>query len=538
MTRPNRDKNTNPLSLTWSLPDHTTALEVFCTAIIDLHAGDITTASRTTSTFLKNYDQDTSSVWITPNDWISFDFLRIFIRNYVRLNMRFETFPAHGILSTNTQPIRNNLFRYYNNTTLIHNTHNQFSQQVPHSQNCHTDGRLHYPATYTGIHLCQLGRRLNFYNAFPIQFHKRSFIFRTFVIHSRNSFFPGARRYLNRLSNINTFNCRNYVTPVVSRSNLVNRYKSNGPVPDDERRRPRTADPLGKLNLSTAKHRQTEININPLTPKGNPPSIHILEEDKSMHQRGEKLANTTTMHRKVKITNKNHTKTPSGSNYALLPTGPHPNISNPEEGTPKPPRAEKMASTTTSQPEVCLPPLTHVLQQTLKYILNSTFFPQDLTTTTKSTALPRCLGLHLNICNPEEGMPKPPRDEIMATTTTTKLEVSYSHSRLYVSKDHYTFHTNTNLPPAGPFNDHREVTTHKLARPGELDMKRHKARTYKKPKARHEKWEPQIPNKYQCLRISSPKLGGKKRGATKSTHFRAPPGRIITNDNPYASFYV
>ena len=184
--------------------------------------------------------------------------------------MRFETFPAHGMFLANKQPKRSNLYRYGINTFLKCKGHKQLSPQVPHSQDRYPYGRLHNQATYPGIYLRRLGRRLKFYNFLSLQFYKQNFTSRTFVIQRLLPFLPRALNYHSRTSNTDTdlsnfLNYRKYVDPVVSRSNIVNRTQDIGHVSKTEHRCPRTSNSPAKVNLSTTRRQLSIIIINIFT---------------------------------------------------------------------------------------------------------------------------------------------------------------------------------------------------------------------------------------------------------------------------------
>ena len=115
------------------------------------------------------------------------------------------------------------------------------------------------------------------------------------------------------------------------------------------------------------------------------------------------------------------------------------NISSPEEGTPKPPRVENMASTKTKRTEVrgiTLNANTIHKPQYKKYIIS----PQELDGGLSPTGgTDEHLPIRLNISNPEEGTPKPPRVESMASTKTKKTEVrGVTLYNLTLDITHYT----------------------------------------------------------------------------------------------------
>ena len=184
-----------------------------------------------------------------------------------------------------------------------------------------------------------------------------------------------------------------------------------------------------------------------------------------------------------------HRQTPMGGTTAHLPI--LLNISNPEEGTPKPPRVETMASTKTTKPEVrkvtlntlsykrsctkdlittpqelddCPSPpeeLTRIMQPQERphngLRVNRTLLPQvtgELDSTTgkvsprqqKELSVKQTITWYLlsrtrqpaasqlllnNIFNPEEGTPTPPREETVASTKADQSKVTskISYSR-------------------------------------------------------------------------------------------------------------
>ena len=425
MTGPNREGNINPLSLTWSLPDKIAALEVFCSAILDLHQGDLADATRTASILLRNYDQDTGSIWITPNNWISFDFFRIFIRNYVRSNMRFETFPAHGILLTNMQPKRDKSYRYGTNSTPKSKNHKQLSLQVPHPQNPEPHGRTHNQETYSGIHLRRLGRRLiNYTFSFPV-LHKPNFTFRSPVNRIPFSFFRRALNCHNRSTitlYTNPQKFRNNISPVVSRINLVHRSPvgtAKGTAPPDHYQSHTSTQVMGNQDNDTVDTTPNKLQdkVRPVDSNQKPTNtldlyfynfpvhasnIYNLEEGMPKPPRVEILARTTNPAVKVNLIASDCQLTTITINISFS-TGPPDNISNLEEGMPTPPRVEKVASTKIREYEVRPTRHHHHMPQL-------TTFPH--------------LGIPHNIYKPEEGTPTPLRAEKVASSTNLKPQVS------------------------------------------------------------------------------------------------------------------
>ena len=181
--KPFEGADDHPMSHTWELPDETRVLLVFSSAILNLHRGDIGKASKTLSYLIKNCDLDTCSIWITPKDWTTFDYFRIFIRALTLDNMCYETFPAQGLVMDNPQPVYENLFRY---ATYVHPSPRSDDWPVYRAARCYSskvksifninhyflpiqafhpqvqdpNGTPCYQDNHPGVHLCRIRLRL------------------------------------------------------------------------------------------------------------------------------------------------------------------------------------------------------------------------------------------------------------------------------------------------------------------------------------------------------------------------------------------
>ena len=206
-------------------------------------------------------------------------------------------------------------------------------------------------------------------------------------------------------------------------------------------------------------------------------------------------------------------------------------------------------------------------------------------------------GPHHNIFNREEGMPKPPRVENMASTTTTHPRVSYPHCTC----NEVNFYTHIELSLTGLYNSlPRDDKTTKVPRVWGIAVKEHKDQIHLKPhehRKRSRKLQTPVPttghNKEEVIvfcvnppiylktlpiilikRILStgPRaerstyphhilplskaakaidisgftqgcdindgLGHNRAGSTKTHLVQTPPGKLIKNDNAFVSFYA
>ena len=579
----------DPANPVWSLLDAPEFIEILGSASLNLHGGNLDKATKTMSRLLENCNPDTGSLWITPYDWISFDFFRLFIRATYKGNRRFETFPAYGIIEPGETPSQGRCRYGQNNICTMITNNSSLLPQADDPKERNPPGPEHFKHSHTVVYMCRLRLRVIVIANLPL-INLNSFYPHT-QIRSNNSFTSSVAVILLVKTLILTGHLltSNIYYPEVSRRNFKQGF-------GEWKRRLTSYGTLLLLAKTT------------LGPKVSTSSD--TEECMARPQMGENLADKTTWHLKVKPNskNKNTSKYPSLSNYFIISIGPHINISNQEEGTPKPPRVEKMANTTTTQPEVsyqhskCYNQYTiltninlftagpcsdciedrasklpgtakHPTSLTQKKACQSLLGPKkwqtqqqhsvgyaiqtpdvtELSTTThyslisfyslqgpamisEKTALPNCLGLpNNNIFNPEEGMPKPPRAEIMASTTTTQHEVSHSYCRRVTNTNLYKMHINFYLFSTGLYIDHRKDRTHALHTVGKTAVKGHEGWTCKRHNKRYiRRREPHTPTKRQ-----------RKNNANRGYQEKDLPSQIMpkrdqvgSSQNLHANYYV
>ena len=437
LTRPNEDKDIDPVKLTWSLPMASEMLDVVSAAILNLHGGDIKRAADTVSTLLKQSDFSTGSIWITPHDWVTFDFFRIFIRASTRGGRRFETFPAYGITITVPPPQDLGLYRYTAITQspdYLHAT--SLPQQANPPKTRRATGSGHHSSPHSRIPLRGLGLGLTLWGTMPmmkqnnVAFLTNPFLlsFNILCLHrikhvylkgvilteslytircfnyafSKTEFILRRGTTADATSTLKNIRALTLISGTVVSSFYPTSRLSSGRQPTAQSRSkcsPSTETPVYSLSL-----RQHPPRDAPKPPRLN---ISSSEEVTPKPPRVEKMARTKTRMTKVRTILPSTSYKPPCTNQDISPTGNSGcNIFNTEKGTPKPPREEIRARTKTRTTKV----------RTTLHITyyKPPFINHDISPAGNS---------EYNIFITEKGTPKPPREEIRASTTATNLRV-------------------------------------------------------------------------------------------------------------------
>ena len=499
LTGPNKDRDVDPVKLIWSLPKAPEVLEIFFAAVLNLHGGDIDRATETLSTLVKHSDFSTGSSWITPNDWVTFDFFRIFIRATTKDGRRFETFPAHGITTTAPPPATSGLYRYATYNPLY--THMQLllsPQQANSPKVCGNDGPRSRQSYHTGVFLCGLGLRLSADTDNLLAKSRNVFIaYFTLSILFSDKLYPNQRE----------------PTPTDCFPHLESTYKPFYLLAVTYRLHFLFSVLFSVFRVT--QHKGTSITSYRATYKNFNPhplvSRSFLLANPACSQKPNEQRRNTRM-----------SKPPATRSRIIT-------IYNPEEGTPKPPRAEKMASTNTRH-----------------YKVNFLNLPKN-----KMWSPPNCAllpkGPHFNIFNREEGMPKPPRVKKMASTTTPHPRVRHSHITYNAIKKIQNIFINNDFSPTGLSNNQvRDTNNSKLPMTWEDATK---VQIHLKPRVRKMTREkPQLAAvttyitkagaKAKHQHDNKGRLGHKKRGATKINHTKTPSGKPNSLYIPSASCHA